>query len=120
MIFKDKHTLFTCFHCNKWFKKEFNNDLINKFKNTYEFCNKDMSKFILLLREGVYPYEYMDSWERLDETSLPNKEAFFSSINMKDMTEADHRHAKRAFKKLNNKNLGDYHDLFVQSDTLLH
>ena len=43
----------------------------------YEFCNEDISKFILLLRKGVYPYEYMDSWERFDETSLPNKEAFY-------------------------------------------
>ena len=47
-------------------------DLINKFKNTYEFCNTDISKFILLLRKGIYPYEYMDNWERFDETSLPD------------------------------------------------
>ena len=77
------------------------------------------SKFILLLRKGVYPYEYMDSWERFDETSLPDKEAFYSSLNMEDVTDVDHRHAKRVFKKLNNKNLDDYHDLYVQS-TLIH
>ena len=78
---------------------------------------EDINKFILLLRKGVYPYEYMDSWERFDKTSLPDKEAFYSSLNMEDIT--DHRHAKRVFKCLNNKNLGDYHDLYVQSDTLL-
>ena len=61
----------------------------------------------------------MDSWERLDETSLPEKEAFYSSLNLEDITEVDHRHAKRAFKSLNNKNRGDYHDLNVQSDILL-
>ena len=49
-------------------QKQFEYDPINKFKNTYEFCNKDISKFTLLLRKGVYPYEYMDSWERFDET----------------------------------------------------
>ena len=38
---------------------------------------------------------------------------------MEDITDADHRHAKRVFKSLNNKNLGDYHDVYVQSDTLL-
>ena len=61
----------------------------------------------------------MDSWERFDVTSLLDKEAFYSSLNMEDITDVDHRHAKRAFKSLNNKNLGDYHSLYVQSDTVL-
>ena len=59
----------------------------------------------------------MDSWETLDET-LPDKEAFHSSLNMEDITDVDHRHAKRIFKNLNNKNLGDYDDSYVPSDTL--
>ena len=62
---------------------------------------------------------YMDSWERFNETSLSNKEAFYSSLNMEDVTDADHRHAKSVFKNLNNKNLGDYHDFYLKSDTLL-
>ena len=61
----------------------------------------------------------MDSWERFDETSLPDKEAFFGNLNMEDITDVDYRHAKRVFRNLNNKNLCDYHDLRVQSDTLL-
>ena len=61
----------------------------------------------------------MDSWERFNETSLPDKKAFYSSLNIKHITDVDHRHAKRVFKSLNNKNLGGYHDLHVQSDTLL-
>ena len=61
----------------------------------------------------------MDSWERFNETSLPDKEAFYSNLNMQDITYVDHRHVKRVFKNLSNKNLGDYHDLYVQSDTLL-
>ena len=61
----------------------------------------------------------MDSWERLDETSLPDKEAFYSSLNMEDITDVDYRHAKTVFKNLTNKNLSDCHDLYVQSDTLL-
>ena len=55
----------------------------------------------------------------MDETSLLDKEAFYSSLNIEDITDINHRHAKRVFKNLNNKNLGDYHDLHVQSDTLL-
>ena len=42
-----------------------------------------MSKFILLLRKGIYPYEYMDSWKRFDETSFPDKDVFYRSLNMK-------------------------------------
>ena len=61
----------------------------------------------------------MDSWQRFDETSLPDKEAFYSNLNMKDITDTDYMHAKRVFKNLSNKNLGDYHDLYVQSDTIL-
>ena len=61
----------------------------------------------------------MDSWEKSNETSLPNKEAFYSNLNMEDITEVDYRYAKKVFKSLNNKNLGNYHDLYVQRDTLL-
>ena len=56
----------------------------------------------------------MDNWERFNETSLPDKESFYSNLNMEDITDVDHSHAKRVFKSLNNKNLGDYHDLYVQ------
>ena len=61
----------------------------------------------------------MDSWERFVETSFPNEEAFYSSLNMENITDVDYRHAKRELKNLNNKNLCDYHDLYVQGDTLL-
>ena len=47
-----------------------------KFLRMYQFCNGDLNKFVLLLRKGVYPYEYMDSWERFNETSLPPKNLF--------------------------------------------
>ena len=57
----------------------------------------------MLLRKGVYPYEYMDSWERFDETSLPDKESFYSSLNIENIRDVDYRHAKRVFKNKNNK-----------------
>ena len=60
----------------------------------------------------------MDNWERFYEASLPNKKAFYSSLYMENVTDVDYRHA-RVFKNLNNINQGDYHDLYVQSDTLL-
>ena len=73
----------------------------------------------MLLRKGVYPYEYMDSWERFDEIFLPVKEAFYCSLIMEDITDVDYRHSKRVFKDFNNKNIGNYHNLYFQSDTLL-
>ena len=73
----------------------------------------------MLLRKGVYPYEYIDTCERFNETLLPDKEAFHSNLNMEAITDVDYRHAKRVLKNLSNKNLGDFHDLYAQSDTLL-
>ena len=119
MITQDDQLTFRCFKCKKNYDKDFNKKLIKRFANIYEFCNEDINKFILLLRKGVYPYEYMDCWERFYETSLPDKEAFYSSLNMENITDVDYRHAERVFKSLDNKNLDDYHDLYVQSDTLL-
>ena len=52
------------------------NGLIKKFPNVYQFCNGDANKFILLLRKGVYSYQYMDSWERSNKTSLSDKKSF--------------------------------------------
>ena len=100
-------------------KKHFNKESIKRFANTYEFCNGDINKFILLLRKRVYPYEYMDSWERFNETSLPDKKAFYSELNLEDITDKDYAHAQKVFEEFKLKNLGDYHDLYVQSDTLL-
>ena len=61
----------------------------------------------------------MDNWERFDETSLPNKESFYSNLNMENIDDIDYRHGNNAFKRFKLKNLGEYHDLYVQSDTLL-
>ena len=72
-----------------------------------------------MLRKGVYPYEYMDNWERFNETSLPSKESFYSNLNMEDIDDIDYRHGNNVFNKFKLNNLGDYHDLYVQSDTLL-
>ena len=118
-ITKNKKLLLKCFNCNIYYKKKFNNDLIKRFENTYSFCDNDLNKFVLLLRKGVYPYEYMDSWERFSETSLPSKEDFYSNLNMEDISGIDYRHANNVFKGFKLENLGDYHDLYVQSDTLL-
>ena len=116
---KNEKLLLKCFNCNNYYKKKFNKELIKKFKNTYSFCNNDLNKFILLLRKGVYPYEYMDNWERFNETSLPSKESFYSNLNMEDIDDIVYRQGNNVFNKFKLNNLGDYHDLYVQSDILL-
>ena len=72
-----------------------------------------------MLRKDVYPYEYMDNWKRFNETSLPSKESFYSNLNMENIEDIDYRHDNNVFNKFKLNNLGDYHDLYVQSDTLL-
>ena len=116
---KNERLILKCFNCKQYYEKYFNKELIKRFAYTYEFCNKNLNKFILLLRKGVYPYEYMDNWERFDETSLPNKESFYSNLNMENIEDIDYRHGNNVFKRFKLKNLGEYHDLYVNSDTLL-
>ena len=72
-----------------------------------------------MLRKGVCSYEYVDNWERFSEISLPSKEDFYSNLNMEDINDIDYRYANNVFKRIELKNLGQYHDLYVQSDTLL-
>ena len=61
----------------------------------------------------------MNSWERFDETSLPDKKTFYSELYLEDITDKGYAHAQKVFEELKLKNLGDYNDLYVQSDTLL-
>ena len=76
--FKNDRLNYRCKKCNGTSTKSIN-ELIEKFPRMYRFCNGDLNKFVLLLRKGVYPYEYMDSWERFNETSLPPKKIFIAN-----------------------------------------
>ena len=111
--------IFKCIDCEKEYEKEFNNELIERFANTYKFCDNDLNKCIMLLRKGVYPYEYMDGWDKFNEKIIPVKELFYSNLTLENISETDYAHANNVFKKFNINNLGEYHDLYVRSDTLL-
>ena len=74
----------------------------------------------MLLRKGVYPFEYRDSWKRFNETTLPNKKAFYSKFYLENITDKDYYvHVQKVFEEFKLNNLGEYHDLYVQSDTLV-
>ena len=74
---------------------------------------------MLLLRKSVYPYQYMDSWEEFNKIEVPSKKHFYSKLNLEDITDEDNMYAQKVWKVFKIKHLGEYHDLYVQSDTLL-
>ena len=101
---------YKCKECNDISAKSID-ELIKKFPRTYKFCNGDHNKFILLLRKGVYPY---DSWERFNETSLPPKESLHNELSLEDISDKDYLHAQKVWDVFEIRNLGEYHDLYVQ------
>ena len=66
----------------------------------------------MLLIKDVYPYEYMDSWNRFNETFLPPKKYFYSELTIKDVSDKDYEHAQKVFNEYCT-DMGDYHDLHV-------
>jgi len=73
----------------------------------------------LLYKKGIYPYEYMDSRERFNETRLPDKEKFYSKLNDERITDEEYAHAQAVWEYFESKTLGDYHDLYVKTDVVL-
>ena len=81
---------YKCLSCNKDYSNKLDEKLKKRFRNTFKFPNNDINKYILLLRKVAYPYEYMlDDWGKFNETTLPEKEKFYSNLKMEDITDAD-------------------------------
>ena len=87
------------------------------FKNVKRYYKGD--KLSLLTRKGVYPYEYMNSLEKLKETKLQPKEAFYSRLNDEGISDEDYVNAQKVWETFEMKNLEDYHNLYNQVDGLL-
>ena len=73
----------------------------------------------MLLRTGVDPYEYMDSWERFNENTLRNKNSFYRKFYLENIPGKNYLHAQRVFEEIKSKNVGGDYDLYVQIDILL-
>ena len=84
------------------------------FNNVKRFYSND--KLSLLTKKGIYPYEYMNLLEKLKETQLPPKEAFYSRFNDEGIIDENYTHAKKVWKTFKIKNLEDYHNLYNQVD----
>ena len=91
-------------HCSKNYQHKFDGKLKGQFFNTYKLSNHDNNKLVLLLQKGVCPYEYMDDWEKFNETPLPEKQEFYSHLSNENITDADYAHAKRVSKYFEIKN----------------
>ena len=94
-----------------------NLDKETKVKVTNKFYD---GKFLdLLLRKGVYPYDYMDGYNRLSETKLPSIEDFYNQLNDENISQEDYDHAQNVWSHFDCKTMRDYHDLYLKSDVLL-
>ena len=77
-------------------------------------------KFLEVVKEkGIYPYEYMNSFKKINETELPSKDKFFSSLKNEGISEKDYEKAKNIWNTFKIKTLGEYHDLYLKTDVLL-
>ena len=88
-----------------------------KFKNTSKFYSGDYLS--LLLRKGVYSYDYMSGLSKFNETKLPSIHEFYSKLNDSNISDEDYTHAQNVWRVFDCKNLKDYHDLYLRSDVLL-
>ena len=115
---KNDRLICKCKECKEEWKRPIH-ELSKNVPSIYQFRNGNLNKFVMLLRKAIYPDEYMGSWEKLHEATLPPKEAFYSNLNLKDISNKDYVHAQKLWDIFEINNLGEYHDLYVQSDTLL-
>ena len=72
-----------------------------------------------MTKKGVYPYDYMDSFDKFEMTELPSKEEFYSQLNDEHISDEQYEHAKKVWETFKIENMGVYHDLYLNSDILL-
>ena len=80
--------LFSCLYCNESYEKQFKKYLAKRFGSIYKFCDGNISKFCLMLKKGVYFYEYIGSWQIFNNTKLQTKEEFCSKLSLEDIKDA--------------------------------
>jgi hypothetical protein len=88
-------------------------------KENFTHMRAQMKNYELLIRKGIFPYDYMDSWDKFLETQLPPREAFFNKLTNKSISENDYKYAQEIWDKYEIKDLGEYSDLYLKTDVIL-
>ena len=110
---------FGCKSCKTKKTKDPGKDALKKnFNHTSRFWGCD-EKFRLMIRKGVYPYEYMHSWKKVGETGLPPKGAFYRRLSMKGINDKDYGHVQQVWNTMEKNTLGCYHDTYLKKEVLL-
>ena len=93
----------------------------NLLKDDLIFTSKAFKgkRLDLMSQKGIYPYDFMDSFEKFNQMELPTKDQFYSILNNQLITDDEYDHAKEVWKTFNIKTMGEYHDLYLVSDVLL-
>ena len=94
-------------------------NLVREGRKLIGFEDYSGSQYDLLTRKGIYPYEYVSSWDCFEEVQLPPIEAFYSNLNMSNISEDDYQHVQKVWKEFGIRNLGDYHDLCLRTNVIL-
>ena len=81
--------------------------------------SKNFPSWSLLSRKGVFPYDFISSWEKLNVEALPPKKDFYNKLNQSDITDEDYAHAQNVWDTFKCKTLGDYSDIYLKTDVLL-
>ena len=95
------------------------NNLARRGEQFFGFEEYNDVQYKLLIKKGIYPYEYMNDWDKFKETALPPEKAFYSKLSMVGVREEDYEHARRVWGELGIKNLGEYHDVCLKTDVIL-
>ena len=114
----DYIALLRCKRCKTKKTKDLDEWVLKKTYHTGRSWGCD-EKFCLMIRKGIYPYKYMNCWKKFEETSLPPKDAFYSRLNMKGISDQDHEHAQQVWNTVEKKTLGCYHNTYLKTDVLL-
>ena len=85
----------------------------------FGFEEYNENQYKLLIKKGIYPYEYMTDWDKFKETKLPPRKAFYSKLNMSGVGNEDYEYVNRVWKEFGLKDLGEYHDLYLKTDLIL-
>ena len=90
-------------------------------KEDLNYTSEDFTgdKLSLMKQQHMYPYDYMDCFEKFNQIELPTKDEFFSVLNDQHVTNREYDHARKVWEIFNLKNMGEYHDLYLKSDLLL-